>query len=247
MGPANTGWRTWLRALRDVWFPPVCAHCRRLVTDPGRRHLCGRCARHLHRVEGAHCTTCGYPFFGDTSTDRLCEHCSELEPEFREGRTAVLLRGPARTLVLDIKYHGALHLFEEIELIARETAGFLDFLRGAALVPVPLHPRKLRERGYNQSHLLAVTFARAAGEGTMVVEPLRRVVDTPTQTRLDRRTRQRNLKNAFAPVPGRPLDPARRLVLIDDVFTTGSTLNACAAVLRRGGHLNLDVATFGHG
>ena len=247
MRPANTGWRRWLRTLRDVWFPPVCAHCRQLVTDPTRRHLCGRCARRLHRVEGVHCTTCGYPFFGDTATDRVCEHCFELEPEFREGRTAVLLRGPARTLVIGIKYHRALHFYEEIDLIARETAGFLDFLRGAVLVPVPLHPRKLRERGYNQSRLLADTFARAAGGGTTVAEPLRRVVDTPTQTRLDRRTRQANLKNAFAPVPGRLLDPAQRLVLIDDVFTTGSTLNACAAVLRRCGRGNLDVATFGHG
>ncbi|MBK8475665.1 MAG: ComF family protein [Opitutaceae bacterium] len=237
----------WLRTLRDVWFPPVCAHCRRLVDAPGRRHLCAHCASQLLRVEGPHCPTCGYPFFGDTEVDRECEHCSTLDPEFFQGRTVVLLRGPARTLVLDIKYHGALHLFEEIELIVRETVGFLDYLRGAVLVPVPLHPRKQRERGYNQSRLLAATFARAAGGGTTVAEPLRRVVDTPTQTRLDRRTRQRNLKNAFALVPGRPIDPAQRLVLVDDVFTTGSTLNACAAVLRRAGHLNLDVATFGHG
>jgi ComF family protein len=115
------------------------------------------------------------------------------------------------------------------------------------LVPVPLHPRKQRERGYNQSRLLADTFSRAAGGGTAVTELLRRVVDTPSQTRLDRRTRQSNLKNAFALVRGRPINPAQRLVLVDDVFTTGSTLNACAAALRRAGHLNLDVATFGHG
>ena len=247
MGLENSGWRMWLRTLRDAWFPPVCVHCRRLVTDPRRRHLCERCARHIHRVEGPHCTTCGYPFFGDTETDRVCEHCFELEPEFREGRTAVLLRGPARALVIGIKYHGALHLYEEIELIVRETPGFLDYLRGAVLVPVPLHPRKLRERGYNQSRLLAETFARAAGAGTTVAEPLRRVIDTPTQTRLDRRTRQANLKGAFALARGCRLEPAQRLVLIDDVFTTGSTLNACAAVLRRAGATALDVATFGHG
>lgn len=247
MATANTGWRTWLRTLRDVWFPPVCAHCRRLVTDSGRRHLCGHCARHLHRVAGPHCTTCGYPFFGDTVTDRVCEHCTELVPEFREGRTAVLLRGPARALVIGIKYHGALHLYEEIDLIVRETPGFLDYLRGAVLVPVPLYPRKRRERGYNQSRLLADTFARAAGAGTTVAEPLRRTVDTPTQTRLDRRTRQKNLKNAFALVPGDPPKRDQRLVLVDDVFTTGSTLNACAAVLRRAGYRYVDVATFGHG
>ncbi len=237
----------WLRALRDVWFPPVCAHCRALVDPRRRRHLCEPCARRLQHVDGPHCTTCGYPFFGDTDTDRVCEHCFTLEPEFREGRTAVLLRGPARTLVIDLKYHGALHLLAEVGLIVRETEGFLDYLRGATLVPVPLHARKLRERGYNQSRLLAETFARAAGGGTRVAEPLRRGVDTPTQTRLDRKTRQENLRGAFAARDGLRLDPAERFVIVDDVFTTGATLNACAVALRRAGARTIDVATFGHG
>lgn len=201
----------------------------------------------MQRIEGPHCTTCGYPFFGEGAADRVCEHCFELDPVFREGRAAVLLRGPARSLVIGIKYHAALHLYEEIGLIARETDGFLAYLRDAVLVPVPLHPRKERERGYNQSRLLAETFARAAGGETTVAEPLRRVSDTRTQTRLDRKARQENLNNAFAPAGNRPLDRARRYVLIDDVFTTGATLNACAVVLRRAGGVLVDVATFGHG
>lgn len=241
------GWRFWLRMLRNTWFPPVCAHCRALVDPTRRHHLCERCARRVQHVEGPHCTICGYPFFGDTEADRVCEHCFELAPEFREGRTAVLLRGPARTLVIDLKYHGGVHLLEEIGLLARETAGFLDHLRGATLVPVPLHPRKRRERGYNQSQLLAETFARAAGGGARVALLLRRVVDTPTQTRLDRRTRQANLRGAFAAAPGGRPDPAERFVVVDDVFTTGATLNACAVALRRAGARTIDVATFGHG
>ena len=237
----------WLRILRDAWFPPVCAHCRALVETPGRRFLCEACARQVHRVQGAHCTTCGFPFFGEAEANRVCPHCFELEPVFREGRTAVLLRGPARTLVLEIKYHRALHLFDEVGLLVREAPEFLDYLRGATLVPVPLHPRKERERGYNQALLLARTFARAAGGGTRVAGLLRRTVDTGTQTRLDRRARQENLKNAFAMASRRPINRDERLVLVDDVFTTGATLNACASVLRRAGGLNLDVATFGHG
>ena len=249
MGTVPSGRRgtRWLRALRDVWFPPVCAHCRALVDPARRRQLCEPCARRLQRVVGPHCPTCGYPFFGDTAVDRVCEHCFALEPEFREGRTAVLLRGPARTLVLDLKYHAALHVLGEIGLIAGEVEGFLEYLRGATLVPVPLHSRKLRERGYNQAHLLAETFAAAAGGGTTVAEPLRRVVDTRTQTRLDRRARQENLKGAFEVRRGVRLDPRQRLVLVDDVFTTGATLNACAAVLRRVGAREIDVATFWHG
>jgi ComF family protein len=242
-----TGLRIGLRTARDVWFPPVCAHCRGLVETPGRRFLCERCARQVHRVGGAHCTTCGYPFFGEAEANRVCPHCFALEPVFREGRTAVLLQGPARTLVIEIKYHAALHLFDEVTLLAGETPGYLEFLRGATLVPVPLHPRKQRERGFNQSRLLATTLARAAGAGTRVAELLLRTVDTRTQTRLDRRARQTNLKNAFALASSRPINATDRLVLVDDVFTTGATLNACAAVLRRAGCVSVDVATFGHG
>jgi predicted amidophosphoribosyltransferase len=80
-----------------------------------------------------------------------------------------------------------------------------------------------------------------------VAEPIRRVIDTPTQTALDRRTRQENLKNAFALRKGADVNSAERYVLIDDVFTTGSTLNACASVLRRAGGVSVDVVTFGHG
>jgi ComF family protein len=138
-------------------------------------------------------------------------------------------------------------VLEDMAVLIRETPGLPDYVRGAVLVPVPLHPRKERERQYNQSRLLAQLFAAAGGPGTRVAEPLRRIVDTPTQTALDRKTRQANLKNAFALRKGAGINPADRYVLIDDVFTTGSTLNACALVLRRAGGVNLDVVTFGHG
>jgi ComF family protein len=174
-------------------------------------------------------------------------HCTELDPAFREGRTCILLKGPGRSLVHALKYHRALHVLEDIAVLVRETPGMVEHVRGAVLVPVPLHPRKERERQYNQSRLLARVFAEAGGPGTRVEELLRRIVDTPTQTALDRRTRQANLKNAFALRKSADINPAERYVLIDDVFTTGSTLNACALVLRRAGGVNLDVVTFGHG
>ena len=243
-----------LRALGELWrtagnlvFPPVCVHCGGLVEDGGLRHICTRCEPLITFVQPPHCHVCGHPFHGEVHGERLCPHCVELEPEFREGRTCVLLTGPGRALVHALKYHRALYVLEDIAALIRATPGITGYLRGAALVPVPLHPRKERERGYNQSRLLAGCFAAAGGTDTRVEEPLRRVIDTPTQTAFDRRARQANLKNAFALRSSAAINPAERYVLIDDVFTTGSTLNACAAVLRRAGCLNLDVVTFGHG
>lgn len=231
----------------DVLFPRSCVHCGGMVEEGAYRHLCPVCAGLLHVVRPPCCHTCGHPFFGELAENSLCEHCEALDPVFGEGRTAVLLQGAGRSLVHALKYHRALHVLEDVVTAMRRAPGYADWVRGAVLVPVPLHPRKQRERRYNQSRLLADCAVQAADGQAEVQELLVRVVDTHTQTHFDRATRQENLKNAFALAPGATLNPAQRYLLIDDVFTTGSTLNSCAAVLRRGGALSLDVVTFGHG
>jgi Predicted amidophosphoribosyltransferases len=236
------------RGLGDVVFPPSCVNCRGLVEDGGElRHVCAKCVGLIDRVREPHCTTCGHPFYGVVEGERMCPHCEGLAPAFNEGRTAVLLKGPGRALVHELKYHRGLHVLRDIETLFRRAAHVLELARGATLVPVPLHPRKLRERGYNQSELIAECLARAAGGGAMVRAVLRRTVDTVSQTHHDRRTRQLNLKNAFALAEGVPISAGHSYLLVDDVFTTGSTLNSCALVLRRAGCTQLNVVTFGHG
>lgn len=243
--------RTLLRQLwrdkLDVLFPRCCVHCGGLVEEGAYRHLCPACAGLLHIVQPPHCTTCGHPYFGKMAENRACEHCEALDPVFGEGKTAVLLQGAGRSLVHALKYHGGQHVLEDIVAIMRRVPGYAAHVRGAVLVPVPLHPRKERERRYNQSRLLADCAAQAADGQAVVQELLRRVIDTESQTHYNREQRRENLKNAFALAPGTTLNPALHYILVDDVFTTGSTLNSCAAVLRRGGALKLDVVTFGHG
>src|SRR5262245_11405351 len=158
------------RGLGDVIFPPQCVHCRGVVEDAvaasGFRHLCERCVTQLDWVRPPHCTTCGHPFYGVVEGERLCPHCEGLQPEFREGRTVVLFKGPARALVIELKYHRGLHVLTDMTEVFRRATHVLEAVRGAVLVPVPLHARKLRDRGYNQAHLLAEALARAAGPGT---------------------------------------------------------------------------------
>lgn len=256
-----------LRGLGDVVFPPLCVHCRSLVeTEPdgvggageisgvegdavgGKfRHLCARCVDQIDFVQPPHCTTCGSPFYGDIEGERICQHCDGLHPAFRQGRTAVLFKGPARALVIELKYHRGLYVLPDIEEVFRRATHVRELVSGAVVVPVPLHPKKQRKRGYNQAILLAEALARVAGGGARVETLLRRVVDMGTQTALDRRTRMGNLKNAFALAKDAAINPDLHYVLVDDVFTTGSTLNSCARTLREAGGLNLDVVTFGHG
>ena len=245
-------WQRWCRGLRDVVFPPLCVHCRGLVEDPeedgaGFRHLCRRCEGQVAWVKPPHCTTCGHPFFGTVEGERVCVKCEGLAPEFCSGRTATLFKGPVRSLVIELKYHRGLHVLEDVAEIFRRSPHVIEAVRGARLVPVPLHPRKARDRSYNQAELIAGRLAEAAGGDTSVAKLLRRVVDTETQTAFDRAERRRNLKNAFALDPAAPLTRGQLHVLVDDVFTTGSTLNSCAGVLRDAGVENLDVVTLAHG
>jgi ComF family protein len=231
----------------DVIFPRSCVHCGGIVENSRLRHLCPTCERQLFIVKPPHCTTCGHPFFGETDVNRICPHCEMLEPRFGEGRTAILLKGAGRSLVHALKYHDSLQILDDLTTIMADTPGFGDYVRGAILVPVPLHPRKERARGYNQSQLLAECVRRSVGGEATVQQLLLRKIHTDSQTHYDRSARQKNLKNAFALARGATINRASRYVLVDDVFTTGSTLNACAAVLRRRGAVNLDVVTFGHG
>jgi len=176
----------------------------------------------------------------------LCAGCAQ-ELEFTLPPAAVRFAGPARELVLALKYRKARYVLRDIEAIFRKSSVLLDHVRGAVLVPVPLHSCRKRERGFNQSELLARALARAAGGGTTVVPLLLRVIDTPPQASLGREARPANVKNAFALTSVRRLNPASRYLVVDDVVTTGSTLESCAHALRAAGAVTVDVATFGRG
>lgn len=178
---------------------------------------------------------------------KTCPHCSELNPVFDEGKTLFLAKGPGRALVHELKYQSGFYVLRDIERMVHGAPDYVDYLSGAILVPVPLHPDKERERGYNQSDRIARALARATDSRSKVENLLRRTKFTLTQTRLNREDRHRNVKNAFALAPDAVVVSEQQYILVDDVFTTGSTLNACAAVLRKAGAEHIKVATLGHG
>lgn len=237
-----------VRPLLDVVFPRDCLSCGEMVPgDSFLRSLCDPCSRRITLADSPGCPTCGYPMFGKVREDHECPHCHLLRPVFRRGFTFSVMRGPMRELIHHFKYQGNGMALDDVLRLAPRLPKLQDFLAGGGFfVPVPLHPRKKRERGFNQAELIAGRLEKVF-PGWTTRKLLRRVVDTPTQTLLDRADRQKNLKNAFAIRAPVDFDKASRLIIIDDVFTTGSTLNACASTLRRAGIRAVDVLTLSHG
>ena len=238
--------RGWFKAGLGLVYPEIsqlCHHHRAAVRDG---LVCPHCWSRVRFIRPPFCARCGLPYPGDITTTFECTNCRELELHFSSARSAVV----AKTVVLEaihrFKYSRALW-FENFlaDLLVREAA---PSLRGAGwdfIVPVPLHPLKLREREFNQASRLAAPLARAAGI-PVNEKILRRVHFTATQTLLTREQRAGNMKNAFAVRPGLRLED-RRLVIVDDVFTTGATTSACARALRDAGAADVCVWTVARG
>jgi ComF family protein len=218
----------------DFLYPRVCAVC---GGEPeSARNLCWDCGRAVEfQGTGSFCSRCGRNVPAP-SGPFVCTQCRENPPAFDLARSAARFQGPVRELAHDLKYRGASHLVPDL----------VDFLEAAvlrhyaderidAVCPVPLHPSRQRKRGYNQSALLGAELAARLGI-PVFPDALRRVRDTPTQTRLGAAARRRNVADAFAVHPLLPgWFESRRLLLLDDVMTTGATLSECAKALRAAG------------
>lgn len=236
-----------LKATLDLVFPRSCIHCSGSIEASPYDFICADCASGLIECSPPACTTCGHPFYGAVVSAKSCPHCVELDPVFDQGKTLFIARETGRSLLHELKYRQGTYILKDLGRLVKHSEHYLEYLQNATLVPVPLHPTKLRERGFNQSELIAELLARSAGSSTRIERLLIRKQYTQSQTRLNRSKRYQNVKNAFALAPNAVLDLQRLYILVDDVFTTGSTLNACARVLREAGVVHLKVATIGHG
>ena len=235
-----------MQPLIEVFFPGSCLHCGDAVEHSDYQFLCSACSRELFLSKPPSCSTCGYPFLGMLAGPRVCPHCAELDPLFEQGKTLFLAKGPARSIIHTLKYQSGFYVLEDVKVMIAKVPHFKDYFDGSILVPVPLHPTKERERGFNQS----LVIAKILNDVTMAKDLQNLLVRkgyTQTQTQLSRPARHQNVKNAFALASDAVVIPDQTYTLIDDVITTGSTFNACAAVLREAGATQIKVATLGHG
>lgn len=221
----------------DYLYPPSCHLCRTPLR--GGRYLCPACREALPRIRPPLCRQCGLPFDGALPETVSCPNCHDRPFAFDFARAACLARDGARELVHAFKYERRLHLHRELAELAAEAlederiAASSDWL----LVPVPLHWRRQRWRWFNQAREIARGLSRL--RGWPLHPALRRVRGTTQQTLLSRGERLQNLQGAFR-LSGRErrrrILPGRAVLLVDDVFTTGSTAQECARVLKEEGH-----------
>ena len=234
MVPSIVSVKSWVNTGLGFFYPETCQLCggERATIQEG--FVGPECWRQVRFIRPPFCERCGLPFQGELTTSFECTNCRELELHFTSARSAVV----ARTVVLEavhrFKYRRA-RWFENFlaDLLIREAAPVLRGQRWNFIVPVPLHPLKEREREFNQAEILARHLSVATNI-LLNTTLLRRVSPTLTQTRLTKTERAKNMRGAFAAERGVALN-GERIVLVDDVFTTGATTSACARALRAAG------------
>ncbi|BDV44737.1 amidophosphoribosyltransferase [Geotalea uraniireducens] len=223
-----------LRAFLDILFPPLCHVCKSFIPAAGPLHLCPACHRDVRFISSPCCVTCGVPFATEEGIDHRCGACQTTPPPFTAARSAVLLAGPVQQLVHRFKYGHKVHLRRPLALLAGETlAPFVQTAGPELMVPVPLHPRRLRERGFNQAILVGEVLAATWGV-PLLRDTLRRQRPTTPQVGLSAGERRENVCGAFT-VAAPDRIAGKKILLVDDVYTTGSTLAECARELRRAG------------
>lgn len=228
------------RAAVDLLLPPRCLSCGETVAEPGA--LCGGCWPHLTFIAPPICAICGFPFDYDPGTDAICGDCLREPPPFEHARTVLKYDEHSRDLVISFKHRDRTDAGPAYgKWMARAGAEILA--EADLIIPVPLHRRRLISRRYNQSAELCHALSRETGVPHNP-DLLMRTRSTPTQGRLTRTERERNVRGAFGLRPNAGLSlQGRRVVLVDDVLTTGATVNSCARTLLRGGAAAVDVLT----
>lgn len=240
---------TALDRLLALFYPDVCQICREGKATSTDSYICGGCRTGKNGVrylEAPFCGCCGLPFEGDITVAFECSNCRDQQLHFRSARAAVEFTGLVKEVIHRYKYSHATWFEPFLAQMLRERAApSLAEERWDFIVPIPLHWRKWRERSFNQSERLARQLGKATG---IPVRPklLKRILPTRTQTRLTRAERTENVKRAFAYRSHEKLEGAR-VVLLDDVLTTGATASACAKLLMQNGAAVVDVWTVARG
>jgi ComF family protein len=219
-----------IAGLIDIVFPPRCISCEAVIYGEDDHCFCPDCFAGIDFIRSPLCTHCGMPFTGDHQTDHLCGDCLSSKPFFTVARSVGQYQGILLNCIHKFKYQEKIAVGEVLgKLMAVFVYPAINISEYSLIMPVPLHRKRLRERGFNQSLILAKEIAKEFSLPLDFMTLKRRIYAGP-QVGLGRTERQSNVKNAFA-VKDSNRVRGERIILVDDVYTTGSTGNECARVL----------------
>lgn len=214
--------------LLNLVYPKTCFGCRKFIPWDKKGYLCGECLNKLDKLQPPFCVVCGKPL--DILDSDRCPECTGYKYHFRRGYTASIYDGLIRDCIHNFKYNSCAYLGGTLADIMLEFASKnIPLQKIDAVVPVPLHWRRFRDRGFNQSAVLARILSKGTGI-RFIGNGLCRSKAVHPQAELSRKERMKNLQGAFK--SGRQKDFfGKHILVIDDVYTTGTTMNECAKVL----------------
>ncbi|MBW2553815.1 MAG: ComF family protein [Deltaproteobacteria bacterium] len=234
--------RALIKSIIDFIFPPICYICGSPFDSEGEMGICPHCLSQIKYIECPFCTLCGKPFYSEVVTDHLCGDCLTRKRYFSKARAVGyydgVLRKATHLLKYKLKNHLALHLGN---IMAQQMQYLLNGIAYHSIIPVPLHPERLRERGFNQ----ALFLARSVSEKHKIPldgYTLTRNRWTDPQVGLSERDREDNVRGAFLIIE-RDKVTDRNILLVDDVYTSGNTVEECSKTLIKAGASRVDVLT----
>jgi ComF family protein len=242
IGSARSAFQRGAKLVELALFPSFCKICGTILERPGERVLCGGCLQKIVPETASSCVCCGR-FFDGEGGPHACAACLDRKPPFDRHRSCARYRGELKDALLLFKYRRFRSLGKALgRFVVESLAEELVLWDGVdVVVPVPLHARRRRERGFDQARVLAREIARLR-RLPVAAGVLRKVRNVPPQTSLERDERRTNVRGAYeAARTGRVR--GRVVLLVDDVFTTGSTIGECALVLKRAGAREVRVVT----
>lgn len=230
--------------LLDIIFPRACAGCGGRADDEFL-YLCWNCLAAVRFVEFPYCLLCGDPVQGAITSSYVCSTCARSKPYFDCARSAAYYDGVVKAMILDFKYRGAVWLCPDLgKLMAACLQTHFVAANIDCITYVPLHRTREKQRTYNQACLLAREIGGLLGKKT--ADLMVRVEATASQTHLTSAERADNVKNKFA-VKGSDRVAGQSVLLVDDVMTTGATVNECARILKKAGAREVLVLTAARG
>ena len=231
--------RSFFSASLNLLFPPSCPSCM-MLTGKSAGCLCEDCFTRLQFITPPYCPCCGRKI-SNGRENHLCVDCLESSWEFDKARSLVLYEEVVAGLIHRLKYSGRLTGLSTFRYLWQQSSVINDLEPFDIILPVPLHVKRLRKRGFNQALLLARELFTEEKD-RIRPDILARHRNTPSQTKLSGKERRRNLKDGFV-VKHLSEISEKNVLLLDDVFTTGATANECAKVLKRAGCRKVEVLT----